>query len=138
MTITSCIARPRLGIRVVKSGSRRESRVEGCQLASQVAVEFLSNFMRERRRPVERFPRLGDRLAVSGRRRLCGREHELTLFRRALAGGATPFSLFYVYGLGGVGKSALLTECSDRAAREGVMTVHVDARSIEASPRGFL
>jgi hypothetical protein len=69
---------------------------------------------------------------------LFGRERELSLFSRALAGESEPFSLFYVCGLGGVGKSALLDECSHRAATQGVMTAHVDARSIEASPRGFL
>src|SRR5262245_8682359 len=139
MTITSCIAhlvsvRPRSKIRP----PGRQSRVDRCRVARPIAVEFLSNAMRERRRPAERFPRLGDRLAVAGRRRLCGRERELTLFGRALSGATAPFSLLYVYGLGGVGKSALLDECSHRAATEGVMTVHVDARSIEASPRGLL
>jgi hypothetical protein len=94
--------------------------------------------MRERERTTERFPRLGDRLAVALRRRLCGRERELRLFRDALTGGTGPFSLFYVYGLGGVGKSALLDACAQHAAAEGVMTVHVDARNMEASPRGFL
>jgi chromosomal replication initiation ATPase DnaA len=55
-----------------------------------------------------------------------------------LTGGFAPFSPFYVYGLGGIGKSALLDACAEHAAREGVTTVHVDARNIEASPRGFL
>jgi hypothetical protein len=94
--------------------------------------------MRERRRPAERVPRLGVHLAVNRQRRLCGREQELDLFRRALAGSPAPFSLLYVHGLGGVGKSALLAECASEAARTGVLTLQVDARHIEASPRGFL
>ena len=94
--------------------------------------------MRERRRTTERFPRLADRLAVAGRRRLWGRERELGLFRDALTGGSAPFSLLYVYGLGGVGKSALLDASAQHAAVEGVMTVSLDARNMEASPRGFL
>ena len=94
--------------------------------------------MRERRHPTEQFPRLGDRLAVQQRRRLSGRELELGLFRQALVGRGAPFSLFYVHGIGGVGKSALLGACATEAARAGVPAVHVDARSIEASPRGFL
>ena len=94
--------------------------------------------MRERRRPTERFPRLGDRLAVDRRRRLCGRESELGVFRRALVGSASPFCLLYVHGPGGVGKSAFLDACANEASRAGVLSVHVDARNIEASPRGFL
>ena len=94
--------------------------------------------MREKASSTERFPRLGDRLAAAGRRRFCGRERELRLFHDALIGGSAPFSLFYVHGLGGIGKSALLDACAQHAAREGVTTVHVDARNIEASPRGFL
>ena len=94
--------------------------------------------MRERTPPAERPPRLGDHLAVSRQRRLYGRERELDLFRRALAGSPAPFSLFYVHGLGGVGKSAFLAACANEAALKGVATVHVDARHIEATPRGFV
>ena len=94
--------------------------------------------MRERKRTTERFPRLADRLAVAGGRRLWGREHELALFRDALTGGSAPFSLLYVHGLGGVGKSALLNAAAQHAAAGGVMTVSLDARHMEATPRGFL
>src|SRR5262245_20737170 len=94
--------------------------------------------MRERGRSTERFPRLGDRLANAARCRLCGRQRELSLFRDALTGASAPFSLFYIYARGCVGKSALLDACAQHGAGEGVMTVHVAARSIEGSPNGFL
>lgn len=94
--------------------------------------------MLERRRPVERFPRLGDRLAATARRRIRGRDRELGLFRRALVGSSGPFSVFFVHGLGGVGKTALLDECANEAARAGVLTVHLDARVIDPVPRAFL
>src|SRR5262245_55975051 len=94
--------------------------------------------MRAGGRSTERVPRLGDRLAIAARRRLCGRQRELSLFRKALVGGSAPFSVFYFYGLGGVGKSALLDACARHAADEGVMTVQVDGRNLEASPTGFL
>jgi hypothetical protein len=94
--------------------------------------------MLERRRHSERVSRLGDRLAANARRRFCGRKRELDLFRRALAGSSTPFSVLYVYGMGGVGKSALLDQCANEAERAGVLSVHLDARHVAPSPPGFL
>jgi hypothetical protein len=88
--------------------------------------------------PSQRFLRLGDRLAAASRRRLWGRERELAVFRSALTGSLAPFSVLYLYGLGGVGKSALLAECASEAARADVQTVRLDGRNIEASPGGFL
>jgi hypothetical protein len=94
--------------------------------------------MLERRRAAERYTRLGERLAATCRRRLCGRDRELSLFHIALADRSSPFSVFFVHGLGGVGKSALLDQCATDAATAGLRTVRLDARSIEASPRSFL
>ena len=88
--------------------------------------------------PSDRFLRLGDRLEATSRRRLWGRERELALFQSALTDRSAPFSVLYVYGLGGVGKSALLGECAREAARAGMLTVRLDGRSIEASPGGFV
>src|SRR5262245_3254527 len=88
--------------------------------------------------PSQPFVRLGDRLAAGGRRRLWGRERELTLLRSALAGRPAPFSVLFVHGLGGVGKSALLAEWVGEAGRAGVLAVRLDGRNIEASPGGFL
>ncbi len=88
--------------------------------------------------PADRFLRLGDRLEATSRRRLWGRERELALFQSALSDRSAPFSVLYVYGLGGVGKSALLGECAREAARAGMLTVRLDGRSIEASPGGFV
>jgi hypothetical protein len=94
--------------------------------------------MLERRRASERFTRLGERLAAISQRRLCGRDRELSLFHVALADRSSPFSVFFVHGLGGVGKSALLDHCANGAVAAGVRTVRLDARTIEASPQSFL
>ena len=93
--------------------------------------------MLEKRRASERFPRLGDRLAAASRR-LYGRDAELGLFRLALVGRSKPFSVFYVHGLGGVGKSALLDECANESSRAGMLCLQLDGRNIESSPQGFL
>jgi len=84
------------------------------------------------------FDCLGDRLAAERRRTLWGRERELTLFQSALTGSPASFSVLYVHGLGGVGKSALLAEWAGEAGRAGGLVVRLDGRNIEASPGGFL
>jgi hypothetical protein len=55
-------------------------------------------------------PRLADRLTAAHRRGFHGRQSEVALFRAALAGDAAPFAVLYVHGIGGVGKSTLLSE----------------------------
>lgn len=82
--------------------------------------------------------RLADRLAVGRRRRFCGRTDELAAFRGALTGEAAPTSVFYVHGLGGVGKSALLRAFAATAGKLGVPTALVDGRIADPSPGGFL
>jgi hypothetical protein len=60
------------------------------------------------------------------------------VFRLALLGRSAPFSILYVYGLGGIGKSTVLHACANEAARAGMLVVRLDARHIEPSRRGFL
>lgn len=83
-------------------------------------------------------PRLADRLAAAHHQRFWGREAELALFRSALDDDGTACSVFYVHGLGGVGKSALLRQYAAIAREAGVTTALLDARVIDASPGGFL
>jgi AAA ATPase domain len=85
-----------------------------------------------------RLPRLADQLAAAHVQRFWGREDELALFGSALRGGAGQCSIFYVHGLGGVGKSALLRACAGVAAADGVAAVSMDGRVFDPSPGGFL
>lgn len=85
-----------------------------------------------------RSARLAERLAIGHRQRFCGREAELALFRSALAGEGAAFSVLYVHGLGGVGKSALLREYAAFARERGTTPVCLDGRMIDPSPAGFL
>jgi hypothetical protein len=81
---------------------------------------------------------MAERLAVERRRRFWGRDAELTLFRSALMGEGAVFSVLYVHGLGGTGKSSLLREYMVVAAQHGVRAVYVDGRLVDPSPGAFL
>jgi hypothetical protein len=74
------------------------------------------------------------RVAVE-RRQFWGRQAELALVTTTLKGGSR---IFYVHGLGGVGKSAFLRECGSVAVEAGFRVAHLDVRDIDASPVGLL
>jgi hypothetical protein len=76
---------------------------------------------------------LGARLRRARQRRFVGRGGELELFRAALDGA--PWAVLFVYGPGGVGKTALLSAFAEAA---GVPTWRVDLRSVEVTPPGIL
>ncbi|WP_235037447.1 AAA family ATPase [Actinomadura sp. K4S16] len=79
---------------------------------------------------------VGDRLRRARRRRFVGRSGEIELFRGALADG--DFSVLFLHGPGGVGKSALLGEMAEAARQAGVAPVLVDARTITPEAGAFL
>ena len=57
-----------------------------------------------------------------------GRRGEIELFRGALSDGS--FTVLFMHGPGGVGKSALLAEMAEAARQAGVAPVVVDARTV--------
>ena len=65
-----------------------------------------------------------------------GRDAEIALFRSALhrSGPAAGFAVLYVWGVGGIGKSALLRRFGDEAGQAGRRVFRVDAGVIAASP----
>ena len=81
--------------------------------------------------------RVGDRLRQVRLRRFVGREAELSLLRSALDADPPPFSVLYLYGPGGIGKTALLDRYAALAADAGRPVVHLDARRLDPSPRGL-
>jgi AAA ATPase-like protein len=81
--------------------------------------------------------RLGEILSEVRSRAFVGRERELALFREGLAGGPSAFSVLFVHGPGGIGKSALLHQYATEAARAGRSVVRVDCREVEPTPTGF-
>jgi hypothetical protein len=80
---------------------------------------------------------LGARLRSTRERSFVGRTTERTLFQAALEGGDDAFSVLYLHGLGGVGKTTLVRQLSDDAREAGRVVVHVDARMINPTPPAF-
>ena len=77
---------------------------------------------------------VADRLKSARRRRFVGRAAELELFLGALAASEPPFSVLWIHGPGGVGKTALLGALAEADADAGVGVVTLDLRAIEPSP----
>src|SRR3954451_4645566 len=81
---------------------------------------------------------VAERLKRARQRRFVGRAAELELFLGALAAPEPPFSVLWIYGPGGVGKTALLAALAEGAADAGVGAVSLDLRAIEPSPPAFM
>jgi hypothetical protein len=79
--------------------------------------------------------RLGDVLDEARRRTFVGREVELTRFADALS-GRSPHRVFLVHGVGGIGKSTLVSEFRARATEAGRPAVAIDGREVDPSPDG--
>jgi DNA-binding SARP family transcriptional activator len=73
---------------------------------------------------------LAQRLQAARRRAFVGRARELAAFRSALDDTGRPFTLLFVTGPGGIGKTSLLRRFADEAAEAGRVVVELDpARS---------
>jgi hypothetical protein len=73
---------------------------------------------------------VGDMLRDSRRRRFVGRQAEVELFRAAVEAVDPPFSVLFIHGPGGIGKTSLLEVLSDQAAAAGARVVRVDGRDL--------
>jgi hypothetical protein len=81
---------------------------------------------------------LAERLRSARSRSFVGRTQELDLFRAALTVPMPPtFSLLWLHGPGGIGKSTLLRRFADEAEAVGERPILVDARQLEVTPGGF-
>jgi ABC-type cobalamin transport system ATPase subunit len=82
---------------------------------------------------------LGELLAARRRRCFVGREAELELVRAALDAGEPRFSVLWLTGPGGAGKSRLLDAIAEEVAQAGHrMVVRLDGRDLAPSPRAVL
>ena len=81
---------------------------------------------------------LADRLLRAAHDRFVGRDAPCHLFQEALTADEPPFFVLYVYGPGGVGKTALLREFRYLCRQHEVSATYLDARMIEPNPEAFL
>jgi len=65
-----------------------------------------------------------------------GRRDELAVLLQSLEHDSQP--VFFVHGVGGIGKSSLLERFLQQARRAGATTVRLDCRAIEPTERGFV
>ncbi len=121
------------------AGEDREEAGHGGHLATSAPVRLT-------RRPCARHPRpmasaqgatVADRLRGARQRQFVGRTAELELFRGALAADEPPFSVLWLLGPGGVGKTTLVAALAEAAARAGRRPVVLDLRACEPSPPAF-
>ena len=80
---------------------------------------------------------LANRLSAARRSRFVGREAERQLFESALAAVDLPFNLIYIFGPGGVGKTALLAEFRRRSGEANLPALTLDGRDLEPSIDSF-
>jgi hypothetical protein len=73
---------------------------------------------------------LGDLLAARRRRRFVGRASEIELFRMVLHSAEPLFSLLYVHGPAGIGKTTLLDVYAEVATDAGASVVRIDGREL--------
>jgi hypothetical protein len=82
--------------------------------------------------------RVADRLSAARHQQFVGRAGEREFFRTALSASEWPFQLLFVFGPGGVGKTALLREIAYLCAEADTPATYLDSRNIEPSPDAFL
>ena len=80
---------------------------------------------------------LGDVLTSGRGRRFVGRAAEIELFRAALAADEPPFSVLYLHGPAGIGKTSLLDVLSGIAQADATV-IRLDGRDLVPTPPGIL
>jgi hypothetical protein len=82
-------------------------------------------------------PTLDRRLREARRRSFVGRQAELALFRESISAPEPSPCVLWLFGPGGVGKSALLDAFAAAAGDEGRAVVALDMRGVDPSPAAF-
>ncbi|GIJ48218.1 hypothetical protein Val02_51040 [Virgisporangium aliadipatigenens] len=79
----------------------------------------------------------GPQVRAVGRRTFVGRDRELAGFRAALAGEPGAYTVLFLHGVGGVGKSTLLRQFAATASAAGRSVIEVDCGRITGSVAEF-
>ena len=80
---------------------------------------------------------LARRLQAARQRAFFGREREVEAFRSALDDAARPFTLLFVTGPGGIGKTSLLRRYAQEAHEAGRMVIELDGRTGACTAAAF-
>jgi hypothetical protein len=81
--------------------------------------------------------RFADRLQEAHHSLFVGRGGELATFVGAVEAVEPPFGIIHVWGPGGVGKTALLTEFAGTCRERDIPLCSLDFRRVDATPEGF-
>jgi hypothetical protein len=79
-----------------------------------------------------------ERLARMRQQEWVGREAEIEWFQEALAASEWLFPVWMVTGPPGIGKTALLQRYAGLCRENGIPTIEIDARTLDAHPASFL
>src|SRR5215470_8049595 len=80
--------------------------------------------------------RLRERLRQQATRNFVGRRQEIEQLLYLVSDGEIP--VVFVHGIGGIGKSSLLTMFAAEAQASGTVVIRLDCRTIKPSPDGFV
>ena len=81
---------------------------------------------------------LAVRLKEARHQKFVGRAAEIALFQSAQAGVDSPFQVMYIFGPGGVGKTALLSEFTHICENAHASAFYIDGRDTEPTPDAFV
>jgi DNA-binding CsgD family transcriptional regulator len=125
-TGTSCVYRPESRLLVVWTTGRSPAHDQPDVAASMVEVEPAPEVT------------IGDWFHGETGRHFVGRTAELDLAHTALKAVDPPFSVLYLHGPGGIGKTALLDRLAAFAGPTGRRVVRLDLHTVEPTPTAVL
>jgi tetratricopeptide (TPR) repeat protein/transcriptional regulator with XRE-family HTH domain/DNA polymerase III delta prime subunit len=115
----------------------REYREEAIALCEELGTDQAAALAARLADPQPRVGRLSDRLQAARNHAFTGRAEELAFLGAARRADEPPFSVLWLHGPPGVGKTTLVQRFADDAIADGESCLVLDARTFEPTPQGF-